>query len=163
MSKISQPIRRIYGQHYTVITSGSETTWLRQDTMKSYGMSTINKVPMNLPRMFNMSIYKTIDAFMKTRPIFQPPHSRDFMDSVDDVCSPTFQETKFIIASDEGTSMCEIELDQEPVYTMFNVDCNMISNPATLTTNPNKPTTLTILINNFATSTMLLNENSSVH
>jgi len=66
-----------------------------------WNMFIIDKVAMNLPRMFNMSIYKTIDAFMKTRPIFQPPHSRDFMDLTDDVCNPTFQETKFIIAGGE--------------------------------------------------------------
>jgi hypothetical protein len=111
--------------------------------------------------MFNMNIYKTIDTFMKTRPIFQPPHSRDFMDLTDDMCNPAFQETKIIIASGERTPMCEIDLDLEPMYTMFNVDGNMISNHVTPTTNLNKPATFTIPINNFATSTMLLKENSS--
>jgi hypothetical protein len=85
------------------------------------------------------------------------------MGSTDDVCNLTFQETKFIIACGERTSMCEVDLDLEPMYTMFNVDGNVISNPITSTTNPNKPTTLTILINKFATSTMLFNENSNAH
>jgi hypothetical protein len=54
--------------------------------------------------------------------------------------------------------MCEVDLDLESMYTMFNVDGNMISNPTTPTTNLNKPTTLTIPINIFTTLTMLLKQ-----
>jgi hypothetical protein len=59
--------------------------------------------------------------------------------------------------------MCEVDLDLGPMYTMFNVDGNMIFNLVTPTTYQNKPTILTIPINNLATLTMLLNENSSAH
>jgi hypothetical protein len=120
-----------------------------------WNMSTIDKVAMNLLRMFNRGIYETIYTFMKTRPIFQPPHSRGFMNQIDDVCSPVLKKTKSIIAGGEGTLMCEVYLDPQPMYTMFNVDDNMISNPTTPTTNLNKPTTLTILTNSLATLTML--------
>jgi hypothetical protein len=39
-----------------------------------------NKIAMNLFTQFNESIYEIIDAFMNTKPIFQPMHSMDFMD-----------------------------------------------------------------------------------
>jgi hypothetical protein len=42
--------------------------------------------------MFNRSIYKMIDAFMKTRPIFQPLHFKDFMDPTDAMYNPLFHE-----------------------------------------------------------------------
>jgi len=67
-------------------------------------------------------------------------------------------ETKYIIVGGEGTPMCEVDLDLKPMCTMFNVDNNRISNPATPTTNPNKLTTFTIPTNSFATSTMLLKQ-----
>jgi hypothetical protein len=54
--------------------------------------------------------------------------------------------------------MCEFDLDLESMYTMFNVDGNMISNPARPTTNLNKATTFTIPINSFTTLTMLLEQ-----
>jgi hypothetical protein len=69
----------------------------------------------------------------------------------------------FLVVGGEGTLMSKVDLDLEPMYIMFNVDGNMVSNPTTLTTYPNKPATFTIPINNFATPTMLLNENSSAH
>jgi hypothetical protein len=95
-------------------------------------MSIIDKVSMNLLRMFNRSIYKMIDTFMKTRPIFQPSHFRDFMDPTDVVYNPLLhEEIKSVTVDGEGSLMCEIDLEQDPIYTMFNVDENMISNLAT--------------------------------
>jgi hypothetical protein len=35
---------------------------------------------MNLFTQFNENIYEMLDAFMNTKPIFQPMHSMDFMD-----------------------------------------------------------------------------------
>ncbi len=57
-------------------------------------MSIPDKVSMNLFRMFNKSIYEMIDAFMKTRPIFQPPHFRDFMDPIDAMYNPFVHEER---------------------------------------------------------------------
>jgi hypothetical protein len=68
-----------------------------------WNMSTINKVAMNLPRMLNKNIYEMIYSFTKTRPIFQPPHSKDFMDLIDDVCNLIFFFFKSIIVGGEGT------------------------------------------------------------
>jgi len=67
-------------------------------------------------------------------------------------------ETNYIITNGEGTPMCEADLDPKPMYIMFNVDNNMISNPTTPTTDPNKLTTFTIPTNSFATLTMLLEQ-----
>jgi hypothetical protein len=39
-----------------------------------------NKTAMNLFTQINENIYEMIDAFMNTKPIFQPMHSMDFMD-----------------------------------------------------------------------------------
>jgi hypothetical protein len=39
----------------------------------------IDKIIMNLPKPFNKRISEMFDAFMKTKPIFQSPHSKDFM------------------------------------------------------------------------------------
>jgi hypothetical protein len=135
----------------------------RKHNEKLWNMSIIDKVAMNLLRMFNINIYKTIDTFMKIRPLFQPPHSKDFMNLTNDVCSPAFQDFVFLIVGGEGTPMCEVDLDLKPMYIMFNVDGNMKSNPTTLTTDLNKHVTLTIPINNFPTPTMLINEKSSAH
>jgi hypothetical protein len=101
--------------YYMVETRHDEELW---------NMFTIDKITMNLPKMFNMNIY----------------------------------ETKYIIASGEGTLMCEVDLDPKPMYIMFNVDNNMISNPATPTTDPNKLTTFTIPANSFAILTMLFEQ-----
>jgi len=94
-------------------------------------MSIANKVSMNLLRMSNRSIYEMIETFMKIRPIFQPPHCRDFMDPTNAVYNPLFHEKTKFVTSGEGSPMCEVDLEQDPMYTMFNVDGNMISNPAT--------------------------------
>ncbi len=101
--------------NYMVKTRHDEELW---------NISTIDKVTMNLPKMFNMNIY----------------------------------EIKYIIASGEGTPMCEVDLDPKPMYIMFNVDNNMISSLATPTTYPNKLTTFTIPTNRFATLTMFLEQ-----
>jgi hypothetical protein len=42
--------------------------------------------------MFNRNIYKMIDAFMKTRPIFQPSHFKNFMDPIDAIYNPPLHE-----------------------------------------------------------------------
>jgi len=90
MSKMGQHARR-NGQHYIVITSEFGTTWSRWDTMKVIGYVYIaNKISMNLLRMFSRNIHEMINAFMKTRPIFQPPHSRDFMDLQMMLCTTPF-------------------------------------------------------------------------
>jgi hypothetical protein len=56
-----------------------------------WSMFTIDRVSMNLPKVFNKNIYEMIDSFMKTKPIFQPPHFRDFMDLNDAVYNPPLQ------------------------------------------------------------------------
>jgi hypothetical protein len=67
------------------------TTWSRWDTMKVIGYVYIaNRISMNLLRMFSRNIHEMINAFMKTRPIFQPPHSRDFMDLQMMLCTTPF-------------------------------------------------------------------------
>lgn len=53
-----------------------------------WNMSIVDKVSMNLLRMFNKSIYEMIDTVMKIRSIFQPPHFRGFMDSIE--CTTPF-------------------------------------------------------------------------
>jgi hypothetical protein len=52
-----------------------------------------NRVNMNLLKVFRKNIYEMINSFMKTRPIFQPLHSRDFMDLNNAMYNPPFQET----------------------------------------------------------------------
>ncbi len=47
-----------------------------------------NRVNMNL-----LNIYEMINSFVKTRPIFQVSHSRDFMDPNNAMYSPPLQET----------------------------------------------------------------------
>jgi hypothetical protein len=95
-------------------------------------MSIADKVSMKLLRMSNRSIYEMIDAFMKTRPVFQPSHSRDFMDPTDAVYNPFLHgKIESVTTSDEGSLTCEANLEQDPMYTMFNVDGKMISNPTT--------------------------------
>jgi hypothetical protein len=75
-------------------------------------MSIVNKISMNLLRMSNRNIYEMIDAFMKIRPIFQQPHSRDFMDLTNAMYKPLLhEETESIIASGEGSPMCEVDLE----------------------------------------------------
>jgi hypothetical protein len=97
-----------------------------------WNMSSTDKVSMNLFRMSNRSIYEMIDAFMKTRPIFQQLHSKDFMDPTNVVYNPLLhEETESVIVGGEGFLMCEVDLEQDLMYTMFNVDGDMISNPAT--------------------------------
>jgi hypothetical protein len=44
----------------------------------------LDKITLNLPRMFNKVIYEMINAFMSNKPIFEPTHSWDFMDPHDD-------------------------------------------------------------------------------
>jgi hypothetical protein len=106
-----------------------------------------------------------IDAFMKTRPIFQPPHFKDFMDLTDVMYSPALHEKiKFIIAGGEGSPMRETNFEQDLMYPMFNVDNNMISNLTTLTIVPYKPPiTFVVHVNSPATPTILLNENASAY
>jgi hypothetical protein len=51
---------------------------------------------MNLLVLFNKNIYEIIDALMKTIPIFQAPHSKDFMDLNHAMYTPTSQEFESI-------------------------------------------------------------------
>jgi hypothetical protein len=104
--------------------------------------------------MFNRSIHEIINAFMKTRPIFQPPHFRDIMDLQRMLCTITI--------GGEGSQMCEIDLDPKPMHTMFNVNGNLISDLATPTTVPYNPTT-PIVPNSLVTLIVLFNENASEH
>ncbi len=97
-----------------------------------WNISIVDKVSMNLLKMFNKSIYEMIDTFMKTRSIFQLPHFRGFMDPIDAMYNPLLhEEIEFVAVGGEGSSICEVDLEQDPMYTMFNVDGNMISNRAT--------------------------------
>jgi hypothetical protein len=45
-----------------------------------WSMFATNKLAYLSPVLFNKNIFKIIDSFMSNQPIFQPPHSRDFMD-----------------------------------------------------------------------------------
>jgi len=53
-------------------------------------MSTANRLASNLPRLFNKNIFEMIDLLMNNPPIFQLPHSRDFMDFNDNIYIPKF-------------------------------------------------------------------------
>ncbi len=66
-------------QDYIVGTRHNEELW---------NMFTIDRVSMNLPKVFYKNSYEMIDSFMKAKPIFQPPHFRDFMDPNDVMYSP---------------------------------------------------------------------------
>ncbi len=164
--KIDQHVRR-NGRHYTLITSGSETTYLGWDIMNFFwNMSIASKVSMNLLRMSNRSIYEMIENFMKTRPIFQPPHCRDFMGPTDAVYNPFFHEkTKFVTTSGEGSPMCV--KDPRCVKLTWNkiqcIQCSMLmvtwSPILQHPTIPYKPTTPIVPTNNPTTLTILLCEN----
>ncbi len=60
---------------------------------KFWNMSITNRVNTNLSKVFRKNIYEMINSFMKTRAIFQPSYSRDFMGSNNAMYSPPFQET----------------------------------------------------------------------
>jgi len=115
-----------------------------------WNMSITDKVSMNLFRMSNRSIYEMIDAFMKTRPIFQQLHSRDFMDLIDVVYNPLLhEETESVIVGGKGSPMCEVDLEQDLMYTMFNVewrhDLQSCNTPKSHT-NPQHPSFLQIIL-----------------
>lgn len=74
----------IYGDYkriwdYMGVTCQNEFFW---------NMCAANRLASNLPRLFNKSIFKMIDSFMSKRPIFEPPHSYDFMDPNYNVYTP---------------------------------------------------------------------------
>jgi hypothetical protein len=56
----------------------------------------IDRIVMNLPRPFNKRINEMIDAFMKTKPIFQSPHSKEFMHPNDTMFTASPHELKYI-------------------------------------------------------------------
>jgi hypothetical protein len=58
--------------------------------------------------------------------------------------------------------MCEVDLDVEPMYMVFNVDGKLISNPTTPTIVPSNLATF-IVPNSLAIPTILLNQNASEH
>jgi hypothetical protein len=59
---------------------------------KFWNMSTTNRVSMNLPKVFSKNIYEMINSFMKTKPIFQPPHFWEFMETNDAMYNPPFKK-----------------------------------------------------------------------
>ncbi len=106
---------------------------------------------MNLFVLFSENIYEIIDASMKTTPIFQAPHSKDFMDLNHAMYTPTSQEFESI-ASGQGSPTCE-DLDLEPIH--FNVGGNLMSHGLSNHATPtiiNSPTTPTVPINQNATT-----------
>jgi hypothetical protein len=80
---------------------------------------------MNLPRPFNKRICETIDAFMKTKPIFQSPHSKDFMHPNDTMFAANHHELKYI-TSGLRSPMHE-DLDAKLMRMKFNVVGNFMS------------------------------------
>jgi hypothetical protein len=72
---------------YIVGTGHNEELW---------SMFTINRVSMNLPKVFNKNIYEMIDSFMKTT-----MHLKDFKDLNNAVYNPPFQETKYVTTGGE--------------------------------------------------------------
>jgi hypothetical protein len=50
-------------------------------------MST-NKTTYNLLRHYSQSVYEMIDAFMRSMPIFHPPHVHDLMQKGDGIYVP---------------------------------------------------------------------------
>ncbi len=81
---------------------------------------------MNLPRPFNKRICEMIDAFVKTKPIFQSPHSKDFMHPNDIMFIANPHELKYI-TSGQRSPMHE-DLDPKLMHMMFNVVGNFMSN-----------------------------------
>jgi len=100
---------------------------------------------------------------MKTKPIFQPPHFKDFMDPNNAMYSPPFQETKYVATCGEGSPMCEANLDAKLMYMMFNVNGKLISNLPTPTTIGPYNLVIPIVPNNLTTPTILLSQNASGH
>jgi hypothetical protein len=126
------------GQQFIAITSKSKTT-------------------------HSKNIYEMIDSFMKTKPIFQPPHFRDFMNLNDAMYSPPLQETEFVATSGEAFPMCEANLDAKLMYMMFNVNGKLIYNLATPTTIGPYNLITPIVPNSLITPTILLSQNASGH
>jgi hypothetical protein len=90
-------------------------------------------MPQDLPRVFVKSIYEMIDAFMSSRPNFEPSHSQDFMDPNNNVFNPkfTYQEFETAVAQDPSSPMMHDDLTpldlipylynySKPRYTVFN-------------------------------------------
>lgn len=98
---------------------------------------------MNLFVLFSKNIYEIIDASMKTIPIFQAPHSKDFMDLNHVMYTPTSEEFESI-ASGKGSPKCE-DLDLEWIH--FNVGGNLMSHG----------------LSNHATPTVPINQNATTH
>lgn len=87
----------------------------------------------DLPRLFLKSIYEMMDAFMSSRPNFEPPRSQDFMDPNNNVFNPKFvcQEFETAVAQDPSSPMMHDDLTPldlipllynypKPRYTVFN-------------------------------------------
>jgi hypothetical protein len=60
-----------------------------------WNLSPLERLELNLLRMFNKNIYEMIDAFMNTRPIFKPSHSKDIMGANDNVYITPIHNQKF--------------------------------------------------------------------
>jgi hypothetical protein len=60
-----------------------------------WNSSPLERLALNLLRMFNKDIYEMIDAFMNTEAIFKTSHSRDFMGANDNVYSTPIHNKKF--------------------------------------------------------------------
>lgn len=80
---------------------------------------------MNLPRPFNKRIYEMIDAFVKTKLIFQSSHSKDFMHPNDTMYIVSPHELKYI-TSGQRSPMHE-DLNTKSMHMMFNVVGNFMS------------------------------------
>jgi hypothetical protein len=87
----------------------------------------------DLPRVFVKSIYEMMDAFMSSRPNFEPPCSQDFTDPNNNVFNPKFVCQKFetVVAQDPSSPMMHHDLTPldlnpflynypKPRYTVFN-------------------------------------------
>ncbi len=116
---------------------------------------------MNFQKVFSKNIYEMIDSFMKTKPIFQPLHFRDFMNPNNIMYNPPLQEIESIAIGGEGSPMCEANLDAKLMYMMFNVSGKLISNLATPTTIGQYNMVTPIVINSLTTPTILLSQNAS--
>jgi hypothetical protein len=119
---------------YMGVTCQNEDFW---------NMCATNRLASNLPRLFNKSIFKMIHSFMSRRPIFEPPHSCDFMDPNYNVYTPKSSCQEFEVILHNHNSLTQDDFNPfiynnpKPQYTMFNVQNICITQ--------NKPSTLTII------------------
>ncbi len=92
-----------------------------------WNMCATNRLTSNLPRLFNKSIFKMIDSFMNRRPIFEPPHSHDFMDPNDNVYTPKSSCQEFEVIMHNHNFLIQDDFNpfnySNPKTTIHNVQC----------------------------------------